>query len=616
MKKLKSKIVLSTLLFVLIGCQTSPDDPTWMKEDIDAAIKSNQKLKQPKPLTQVPSSVQQEMMFNDMDLAKQGMLAEKRLEISATNVEAKDFFQAIVRGSRYNVVMHPNVNGQISLSLSDVTLSEALVVVEDVYGYEITRKGNVVQVFPPGIRTETIALNYLFLKRFGSSTTSINSGGVASNDSNNGSSGNNSNSGNRNNNSSNNGSNGNNGDSNNQNGVNLYTENESDFWLELKESLIAFVGTGEGRSIIVSPQAGLVTVRALPQEINAVKKFLTDTESHLHRQVIIEAKIMEVTLNDDYQQGIKWNQVLDNVGSAEFVYSSTGNVIGNVISTAIGGVNTIGFSKQTNGSDFSGVIELLQTQGNVQVLSSPRIAATNNQKAVIKVGEDEYFVTDVSSTVFAGSGNDGTYATPDIELTPFFSGIALDVTPQISEDGSVILHVHPSVTITEEQNKVIQIGDEELVLPLAQSRVRESDTIIRAMSGEVAVIGGLIETYNVDIESKTPILGDIPFLGELFKSKSTKSQKRELVIMLKPVVVGQDTWKHQLKDARSILTKWFPEQVEACELSANGELTQDCKEQCKDAEYAQANAVCQEAHLSIQPSTSNNVNQHDINSNQ
>jgi MSHA biogenesis protein MshL len=331
-------------------------------------------------------------------------------------------------------------------------------------------------------------------------------------------------------------------------------------------------------------------VRALPQEITAVKKFIQDTESHLHRQVIIEAKIMEVTLNDDFQQGIKWNKVLDQVGSAEMVYSTTGNIVGNVISNTIGGVNTMAFSKQTGGSDFSGVIELLQTQGNVQVLSSPRITATNNQKAVIKVGEDEYFVTEVSSTTTTGTS---TTTTPEIELTPFFSGIALDVTPQISKDGSVILHVHPSVTITEEQNKTIQIGSEQLILPLAQSSVRESDTIIRANSGEVVVIGGLIETYKIDLESKTPILGDIPFLGELFKNKSQKSQKRELVIMLKPIVVGQDTWKNQLQDARSLLTKWFPEEIEACELSDEGKLTQECEEQCTDASYAKEHDVCQ-----------------------
>jgi MSHA biogenesis protein MshL len=552
MKQTKLKIALSTLLLTLSGCQTTPNQPADMKEGLAQAISETNVLKSPKPLTRVPNSVQQELMQENMAQAKQGLLSEKRLEVSATSVAAKDFFTAIVEGSTYSIAIHPEVSGSISLSLTDVTLTEVLAVVQDIYGFDIRRSGNVIQVYPAGIRTETIALNYLFLKRFGTSSTSINSGGVSENDPNSNSNSN-SNSNNR---SSNNQNNQNGQNSQNSNsGINIYTENESDFWTELKETLTAFVGTTGGRSVIISPQAGLVTVRGLPSEITAVKKFISDTETHLHRQVIIEAKIMEVTLNDEYQQGVHWNEVLGSLGSTDFTFSTNGNIAGNSISGNIGGATAISFS----GPDFSGVIDLLQTQGNVQVLSSPRITATNNQKAVIKVGEDEYFVTDVASTTTTGTS---TTTTPEVELTPFFSGIALDVTPQIDKDGNVTLHVHPSVTLTDEQNKVIQIGDQELILPLAQSRVRESDTIIRAKSGEIVVIGGLIETYQTDQESKTPLLGDIPFLGSLFKSVSEVTQKRELVILLKPVVIGQDTWKTQLQDARSLLQKWFPEEDE------------------------------------------------------
>ena len=555
MKQSKLKVALSTLLLTLSGCQTTPDQPVDMKEGLEQAISETNVLNSPKPLTQIPNSVQQELMQQDMAQAKQGLLSEKRLQVSATSVAAKDFFTAIVAGSAYSIAIHPEVSGSISLSLADVTLTEALKVVEDIYGFDIRRSGNVIQVFPAGIRTETISLNYLFLKRFGTSSTSINSGGVSENDPNNSGNSNNSNSG-KNNSSNSNNSNGNNQNGQNSNsGINIYTENESNFWSELKETLTAFVGTTDGRSVIISPQAGLVTVRGLPAEIMAVKKFISDTETHLHRQVIIEAKIMEVTLNDEYQQGVRWNEVLGSIGSTDLTFSTTGKIAGNTLSGNIGGATALSFS----GSDFSGVIDLLQTQGNVQVLSSPRITATNNQKAVIKVGEDEYFVTDVSSTTTTGTS---TTTTPEVELTPFFSGIALDVTPQIDKNGNVILHVHPSVTLTDEQNKVIQVGDQELILPLAQSRVRESDTIIRAKSGEIVVIGGLIETYQTDQESKTPLLGDIPLLGGLFKSVSEVSQKRELVILLKPVVIGQDTWKTQLQDARSLLQKWFPEENE------------------------------------------------------
>jgi len=550
MKHSKLKIALLAGL-MLGGCQTTPDDPVDMKEGLDVAIEETQIINAPKALTQVPNSVQTELMQQNMLQVKQGMLSEKRLEISAIEVDAVEFFTAIVSGSIYNVVIHPDVTGRISLSLNNVTLNETLSVIEDVYGYDIRRSHNVIQVYPSGIRTETIALNYLFLTRYGSSNTTINSGGISDNDpgSNNNSNNSSSNS------SSNSESNNQNSNQNNQNsnGINIQTSNESDFWAELKETLTAFVGNEAGRSVLISPQAGLVTVRGLPQEIAAVKKFIYDTETHLHRQVIIEAKIMEVTLKDDYQQGIHWDQVLGNIGNTDFTFNTSGKVAGNLIASQIGGETSLAFS----GSDFSGVIDLLQTQGNVQVLSSPRITVTNNQKAVIKVGEDEYFVTDVSSTTTTGTS---TTTTPEVELTPFFSGIALDVTPQIDGNGSVILHVHPSVTLTEEQHKTIKLGDEVLVLPLAQSRVRETDSIIRAKSGEIVVIGGLIETYTINKESKTPLLGDIPFVGELFKSKSEATQKRELVIMLKPIVVGQDTWKTQLQDARSLLKKWFPEE--------------------------------------------------------
>jgi len=519
-----SRASLLLLLLTLNGCQSVPNDPVTMKKGLDKAISDTAKLNAPKALTQVPDAVQQELMQHNMQQAKQGLLAEKRLQVAATSVDAKDFFTAIVDGSPYSVAIHPDVTGKITLNLTDVTLTETFDVVQQIYGYEVIKKGSIIQIYPSGIRTETIALNYLFLKRFGTSSTSINSGGVSENGTNNSGNGNNGNNSGGNSGSNNSNQNGNNQNSQNSSGINLYTENEADFWTELKETLDAFVGKEEGRSVIVSPLAGLVTVRGLPSEIDAVKKFIQDTEKHLHRQVIIEAKIMEVTLNDDYQQGVHWDEVLGSLGDTNFTFSTSGSIAGNVISSSIGGTSSLSFS----GPDFSGVISLLQTQGNVQVLSSPRITATNNQKAVIKVGEDEYFVTEVSSTTTTGTATTTT----------------------------------PEVTLTDEQNKTIQLGSEELILPLAQSSVRESDTIIRAKSGEIVVIGGLIESYTIDLESKTPLLGDIPFLGELFKSKSETTQKRELVILLKPIVVGQDTWKTQLQDARSLLKTWYPEETD------------------------------------------------------
>ena len=556
MKNMKYSLTFCSCLVVLAGCQSSPRPPVEMTQTLNHAINETEKHNAPKPLSSVPNMVQQELMQQSMAQAKEGLLSEKRLEISAKKVEAKAFFAALVDDSSYSIAVHPDVVGDITLNLKEVTIDEALRVVEQLYGYKIVHEGKTIQVFPAGMRTETIPLNYLFIKRYGQSTTRINSGGVSENDPNSSSNGSSNNSQSNNSQSNSNSSNSNN--QSNQNGVsgiNIQTSNESDFWKELEETLSSLIGEKDGRRVIVSPQAGLVTVRALPQEIKDIKKFVNDTQTHLRRQVIIEAKIMEVTLNDDYQQGVKWDQVLGHIGNTDVSFSTTGAIAGNAVSALIGGTTSIGVQNK----DFSSVINLLQTQGNVQVLSSPRITVTNNQKAVIKVGEDEYFVTDVSTTTTTGTS---TTTTPEVQLTPFFSGIALDVTPQIDPNGNVILHVHPSVTLTAEQTKIIKLGSDEIILPLAQSSVRESDTIIQAKSGEIVVIGGLIESRRVDSESKTPLLGDIPLLGELFKSKSQTMRKTELVIMLKPVVVGQDTWKDQLKDARSLLKQWFPSDKE------------------------------------------------------
>jgi MSHA biogenesis protein MshL len=399
------------------------------------------------------------------------------------------------------------------------------------------------------MRTETFNINYLLMQRDGATQTSIISGGVSQ------AQGNNSNNGNSSfNNFSGNSQNSNNlggGLNNNVNGTVISTRTETNFWEDLQSSLQSMIGTELGRTVFVTPQAGLVTVRAMPDELKAIREYLQISEDNLQRQVVLEARILEVSLNDEFQQGINWNQVLANAGSTDFQFSTSAGTLGNEVSAALGGITSLSFINQ----DFSGVLSLLLTQGNVQVLSSPRVTATNNQKAVIKVGDDEYFVTDVSSQNTITSTT--TSVVPDIELTPFFSGIALDVTPQIDERGSVLLHIHPSVIETQEQEKVVTLNQEQIVLPLAQSTIRESDTVIRANSGEIVVIGGLMQSSISEVNSKTPLLGDIPLLGNLFKNRQDKEVKSELIILLKPTVVGVGTWSEQLQMSQEQMADWL-----------------------------------------------------------
>ncbi len=557
-------IITPLIALLLAACQTTDrPQPVESKQVLSDSVQAEQNKTTTPPPAVMPHAIQKELASKSLLSGLSPVVrAERRFDVSANDVDAKVFFPSLVQGTPLSVAVHPGVSGTISLSLKGVTLSEALQVVEDIYGYEVSREGRILRIFPSGMRTETFPLNYLYMERQGLSLTSVNSGRISdSNDSNSsGSNNSNNNNSNSNSNSSNNNSdsNGNNSSNDTTNGTFIRSTTKTDFWGELEKTLVSIVGsTGGGRQVVVTPQAGLVTVRGYPNELRQVRTFLQTAETHLQRQVILEAKILEVTLSDGYQQGIQWDNVLGHVGNTDITFGTSKNSegMGDLITNAIGGVTSLNIK----GSNFNTMISLLDTQGDVDVLSSPRVTASNNQKAVIKVGTDEYFVTDVSSTTVAGTT---PVTTPEVELTPFFSGIALDVTPQIDGEGNILLHIHPSVIDIKEQTKVIKISGSSLELPLAQSDIRESDTVIKAKTGDVVVIGGLMKSENIEVVSKVPLLGDIPLVGELFTNKSKSLKKTELVILLKPTVVGADTWKKELQKSKALLDRWYPEEDE------------------------------------------------------
>lgn len=557
----KNYFTLAFISLSLAACQGLQE--TKVPQQAQAALAESQK--QPKAAAPVvPDSVTQDLLALAAPM-QQGQSIQPRFNVAAANVDVADFFTSLVADTDYSVAIHPAVSGQITLDLKQVTLNEAFAVVEQLYGYHIQQVGSIYKVMPGGLRTETIPVNYLLMQRSGSSSISVTAGGISSSQNGN----NNGNSNNQNRNQNNNNQNNNNQNGNNQNGQNgsggqgngssVQSSSETDFWKDLKEAITGVMGSGPDRAVVVSPQAGLVTVRGLPAEIEAVRAYLGQTEASLQRQVILEVKIIEVTLNDDYQQGINWSQIAGTIGSTDINFSNNSFTLGNNITAQIGGLGRIGFE----GDDFSGVINLLETQGNAQVLSSPRVTAINNQKAVIKVGSDEYYVTGVSSSSNlsdnTGTGTGITRDVPIPELEPFFSGIALDVTPQINVDGDVILHVHPSVSETTELSKSINLGGASAyTLPSAQTNIRESDTIIKARNGEIVVIGGLMQSTISDNESKVPVLGSVPLVGKLFTNISKVERKKELIILIKPTVSSGSAMQQQLKQSADLIDQWYP----------------------------------------------------------
>ncbi|WP_404401319.1 pilus (MSHA type) biogenesis protein MshL [Idiomarina seosinensis] len=513
---------------------------------------------------EIPDDVMAFLTQPTAENATGSVLEEPRFVLQANDIDATEFFYSLTVDTPYNIIVHPDVKGSISVDLKDVTIQETLDVIEDTYGYEIKQNGRMIQVFPTGVRTKTFSLDYLSLKRFGMSQTQVTSGGVSQERNQNSSFGGSSSFGSGSSGFNNPGLIGGNstgagntmGNQMNQsggNGASISTQSQTDLWGELESMLEDIAGSSGG--VVLSPQAGIVSVTAQPSKLRAIGEFLATLQSRLQRQVILEARIVEVTLGDEFQQGIRWSQ-LDQLSSG-FDVSFNGATPGDLNSATSDGF----FGLRFQDNNFSGFLDLLQTQGSVQVLSNPRVSASNNQKAVIKIGEDEYYVTDVQSQTNSSGINDALTSS-DVELTPFFSGISLDVTPQISDDGVVTLHVHPSVVETAEQEKVIQIGDETLRLPLARSNIRESDTIVRARNGEIVVLGGLMQTSTSEDIQQIPLFGDLPLIGNLFKNRTNQAQKKELVILIKPTVIGADTWQQELQRSRDLLQTWFPDMVD------------------------------------------------------
>jgi len=554
---------LAGVAALLAGCQINPLQ--WDKQTaktVEGEIAGAAREAGGKP--EVPADVSQALLPSlGGRPAGDGKLLEPRFDLSVNNAPARQVFMGLVEGTPYSMVVHAEAGGNVTLHLKNATVPEAMEALRTVYGYEFRRDGNNFMVLGRGMQARIYPVNYLNLERKGRSLTRVSSGELTQAGS------------------TTSGSSATGGTGAAQPGgaaaaqvsssVRVETDSKADFWKDLELSLKTIIGTANGRQAVVNPQAGVVIVRAMPDELRMVEEYLGVTHDSVNRQVILEAKVLEVELRDGYQTGINWaalggNSVWGQVGGGTIFNRGTSEIAGedgnlnpgatfNDISgnlaSAFGGV----FSLAVKTNDFAAFLELLKTQGNVHVLSSPRVSTINNQKAVIKVGGDEFFVTSATGGTAATLSTPAT--APTVVLTPFFSGIALDVTPQIDASRNIILHIHPAVSEVLQRDKTFRVAGDDFSLPLASSTIQESDNVVRAGNGQIVVIGGLMKEGSTDQDAGIPLLADIPILGNAFKHKRVTRIKRELVILLKPTIVeGPQTWQGAVQDSQGRVEKY------------------------------------------------------------
>jgi len=540
-----------------------------------------------------------------------GAPLEPRFDLSVNNAPAAQVFMSLVSGTRYSMLVHPSVTGSITINLKDVNLREALDSIRDLYGYEYKIESTRIFIQPAGVQTRVFQVNYLSAQRrgvsqlrvtsttlsqtSGTTTTGATTPGLAGAPGTTGAPGT--------------------GGAATGAGVlggavigdssRLTTNQEAIFWSDLCEALAALTfppeagaaapvqapgtvsvqapedrqrgicnrrGPGD-RSIVVSPHSGVIVVRATPTELRAVDNYLRATRVAVERQVMLEAKIIEVTLSDQFQSGINWavfnrsggfgqitrpsspssqqagsvtTQQLRDAATAQLLNGPAGAVLGLAVAS----------------SNFAALLTFLETQGNVQVLSSPRVATLNNQKAVLKVGDEQLFVSNVSvipvTNVTTGAVT-SALATP--QFSPYFSGIVLDVTPQIDDAGNITLHIHPSINDIANVQTNINLGFGNVAVPTARSTIRETDTIVRVSDGSIVAIGGLMRTEVNDVRGGVPGVSDTGWAALLFRTTTRLTEKKELVILLKPTIIDSDrVWEQDLRETEDRLKKMYPVQ--------------------------------------------------------
>lgn len=425
------------------------------------------------------------------------MSKEKLYSLTVRDADFKEVLFAFSKDNGVNIIVDPKIDGKVTVDLKKVTLNAALDAILKPLELDYVQEGNLIRVTRPKMETRTFILNYLTTIRSGTASVSGIGGSATGTTTSTGAGTTSTTSG----------------------GGSLVsqvkTEDKADLWTDIKNE-IKNVLSPEGK-ILINKMSSTLVVTDYPKVLREVERFINKVEETVQRQVYIEAKVIEVQLNDNFQLGIDW-RLVPNIMSAGFGGFFRQSLSGTADYPAAGK-----FQIGVANADVNSLIDALSTQGRIDIISSPRVSTLNNQKAIIKAAvEDVYF--DV--TVAAGTP-------PITTATPKYItiGLILDVTPQIDADGTIIMDIHPSVT---ERIRTASFKDTGQQAPVIS--VRETQTIVRVREGQTILIAGLMQSKEKEDLSGVPCLMNVPVAGEAFRQTRTEKTKFEIVILITPTI--------------------------------------------------------------------------------
>lgn len=479
----------------------------------------------------------------------------EKYTVVVNEVPVKELLFALARDAQVNVDIDPGIEGIVTLNAIDQTLPQILdrIARQADVRFEIQDKNVIVSPDRPYLRTYRV--DYVNLTRESKGTidvaTQIATTGMS--DIGGGGGG------------------GGGGGSNNSTSSITNTANNR-FWLTLTRNIQALVGetaagSGAGQgdlpvtgSVIPNPESGILSVRATSKQHTAVQAFLDKVLANAQRQVLVEATVVEVTLNDQYQQGIDW-QVLQNNGAGfQFSQDLLGAASTALPLAAAGDISTSFIlnyiDEDASGKDINVVVKLLRNFGDIKVLSSPKIMTLNNQTAVLKVVENVvYFEVDVEPVVILQSAAVEQQPLVDTIAKTVPVGLVMTVTPQINENDAVTLNVRPTISrvssFVRDPNPALP---ETIPNNVPQIQVQEMESVLQINNGQIAVLGGLMQDTVRQDSNSIPLLSDIPLLGDsLFRSRNNDYDKSELVIFLRPLVIRNPSLEGDLAGYRSYL---------------------------------------------------------------